>query len=93
MTKYVAIINTPGYLPTDDEPPTFDTAREAWSYLYDERLDEWSNYEYENYVRDEALLSMLQHPNEVGTVYGSTPGYDGDHDLGIAYSVEVAEDL
>lgn len=30
-------------------------------------------------------------PDHVGTVYGSTPGYDGDHDLGLAYSVSVAE--
>jgi len=28
-----------------------------------------------------------------GVVYGSTPGYDGDHDLGKAYSVVVAEPL
>lgn len=27
----------------------------------------------------------------VGTVYGSTPGYDGDHDLGLAYSVVRSE--
>lgn len=26
-----------------------------------------------------------------GTVYGSTPGYEGDHDLGLAYSVSTAE--
>lgn len=35
---YVAIINTPGYLPdSDSPPPTFDTVREAWEYLADER--------------------------------------------------------
>ena len=31
-------------------------------------------------------------PDGTGTVYGDTPGYDGDHDLGVAYSVVVAED-
>jgi hypothetical protein len=27
-----------------------------------------------------------------GTIYGSTPGYDGTHDLGLAYCVTVVED-
>lgn len=27
--------------------------------------------------------------NGTGTVYGSTPGYDGDHDLGLAYCVSI----
>lgn len=27
----------------------------------------------------------------VGTVYGPTPGYRGDHDLGLAYSVTLVE--
>lgn len=26
-----------------------------------------------------------------GTVYGHTPGYDGEHDLGLAYCVSLAE--
>lgn len=34
---YVATINTPGYLPWDDEPPVFETPREAWDYLAGER--------------------------------------------------------
>ena len=34
---YVATINTPGYMPMDDDPPVFETAREAWEYLADER--------------------------------------------------------
>lgn len=36
--KYLATTNVPGYLPMDDDPPTFDTAREAWAYLADERI-------------------------------------------------------
>lgn len=35
--RYVALINVPGYLPMDDEPPVFDTPNEAWSYLAEER--------------------------------------------------------
>lgn len=34
---YVATINTPGYLPEDDEPWEFDTASQAWEYLAHER--------------------------------------------------------
>lgn len=34
---YMATINTPGYLPEDDDPPVFDTASEAWTWLADER--------------------------------------------------------
>lgn len=36
--QFVATINIPGYLPMDDEPPTFDTAAEAWDYLASERM-------------------------------------------------------
>ena len=38
--SYLAIINMPGYLPdTDGELPEFETARDAWFYLYHERCD------------------------------------------------------
>lgn len=37
MTRYVATINTPDYMPWDDDPPVFDTANEAWEYLASER--------------------------------------------------------
>lgn len=37
MKGYLATVNIPGYLPMDDDPPTFDTASEAWRYLADER--------------------------------------------------------
>lgn len=33
---YVATVNVPGYLP-EREPTAFETAREAWSHLADER--------------------------------------------------------
>jgi len=33
---YMAVINTPGYLSEQDEPPVFATAREAWQYLVSE---------------------------------------------------------
>lgn len=34
---YVATVYVPGYLPMSDEPAAFDTAREAWAWLADER--------------------------------------------------------
>lgn len=123
--QYVATINVPGYLPMDDEPPMFDTAREAWSYLTDERTrgeDDYPDWhpgrwsaEYSETRETLAVLAESAHwrtsdrdnPGEdvaewlagnginadgTGTVYGDTPGYDGKHDLGLAYSVQVAED-
>lgn len=98
---YLATINIPGYLPMDDEPPTFDTARGAWEYLAEIRRGE----------EDAALVTVDSGPSEdepysstvndldakaqsgletVGTVYGDTPGYEGSHDLGLAYSVTLA---
>lgn len=35
---YMATINTPGYLPEDDDPPVFDTASAAWAWLASERV-------------------------------------------------------
>ena len=112
---YIATISTPGYLPdTTDDPPIFDTAREAWEYLYHERnSDEWDRepFEVEGEEHDHGPYTLCSVCSEredsetgdalyanaiggilVGTVYGPTPGYDGDHDLGIAYSVTEVED-
>jgi len=94
---YVATINTPGYLPDGtEEPPTFDTAEAAWEYLTDERMrheDETQEADehaepYSETVTELDRIRVLSHNGpEEGTVYGSTPGYDGSHDLGLAYSV------
>lgn len=105
---YVATINTPGYLPQDDEPPAFDAAQEAWAYLASEREREEDGATYApgtdtgEYSDDWLTLNYIANGEHVhgsphedtptsadgsGTVYGGTPGYDGDHDLGQAYSV------
>ncbi len=107
---YVAIVNVPGYLPMDDDPPVFDTAREAWQYLAGERERGEDDTEGEQYSTTRDHLAALGYPGLVGsdaanwlarngldpdgtgTVYGATPGYEGDHDLGLAYSVELTED-
>ena len=33
---FVVLENTPGYLPENDDPPTFRTQNEAWAYLVEE---------------------------------------------------------
>lgn len=110
--RYVATINTPGYLPDSTEPPpTFDTAKEAWTYLYHERV----NHERDNpcdlchdtmthgpfgdcdddtetatelgRMARWAGSGMVTDSEATGTVTGPTPGYDGDHDLGLVYEV------
>jgi hypothetical protein len=99
---YVATINVPGYLPMDDEPPTFESAADAWTYLRDERdhgLD--AAYVDDDETADRAyeeLCEMLARSindggpwDGTGTVYGDTPGYGGDHDLGLAYSVTLVD--
>ena len=95
---YVATINTPGYLPMDDEPPAFDTAHEAWVYLAAEREREEDGADENGLSPYSETADLLAQQAEVtklitvsdyghGTIYGGTPGYDGDHDLGQAYTV------
>lgn len=117
---FVATINVPGYMPMDDAPPEFDTARDAWQYLLGERKesedqgcdetcepgcewsertdaysDTWSTLDTLGNQRGDCtdeewwLLHGMSSDGQ-GTVYGRTPGYHGDHDLGLAYSVTVA---
>jgi hypothetical protein len=94
MTKYVATINVPGYLPVDDEPPVFDEAREAWQYLVSEVDRQWDEYpEDVNGACVEAHTAMHNvDQSQPGTVYAPTPGYEGSHDLGLAYSVSEVQD-
>lgn len=86
---FLATINVPGYLPMDDEPPVFDTAREAWQYLVSEVERSWDDFpEDDNGACIEAHTQFHNvNQDEEGTVYAPTPGYDGNHDLGLAYSV------
>jgi hypothetical protein len=100
MTRYVATVNVPGYLPMDDDPPTFDDPASAWAWLEEERAEQESaaildggEYAVSDCLATlRATVSSVRHGASVGTVYGPTPGYDGDHDLGLAYSVSVAEE-
>jgi hypothetical protein len=92
MIMFQAIINTPGYLSNQDELPEFETAAQAWEHLASERqrdLENDMNDDADLVEEDQALIEMDSHAEDgnLGTVYGRTPGYDGDHDLGVAYSV------
>jgi hypothetical protein len=119
---YVATINIPGYLPQDDDPPTFEDARSAWEYLANERERDEDNYEEwplidpsdpessgtTEYTETVATLRDLADESTdyataevqkdygvdsdgTGSVNGPTPGYDGDHDLGLDYTVSLVE--
>jgi hypothetical protein len=107
--KYVAIINTPGYLPdADDTPPVFDTVGEAWEWLAQQRRDAEDEAETvaQGYSATVNILQMVADSQDwstcenagvdplsaEGTVYGPTPGYEGDHDLGLAYTVMSREE-
>lgn len=103
---YVATINTLGYLP-ETEPAEFESAAEAWWFLYHERC------EYErDYINETGLcdgcgepyddghdadsevgvgLSSMAKRGVPGVLVGDTLGGSPTHDLGIAYSVIVAE--
>ena len=83
---YIATINTPGYLPWQDDPPEFENTAEAWQYLAEERrFQEDDSYSCSETV--ELLDRYAAEGHGEDTVYGDTPGYEGTHDLGLAYCV------
>lgn len=87
---FFALVNVPGYLPTEEDPPEFDTPREAWQYLVGEVKRSWDdNPEDTNGACVEAHTQMHNiDQDKPGVVFAPTPGYDGDHDQGLAYSVQ-----
>jgi len=92
---YVALINTPGYLPQDDDPPVFDDAAGAWEYLADERSYALDSSELspgpDSTLGELRRLAHLGRQAPIGhSVVGPTPGYAGSHDLGQAYTVMIA---
>lgn len=68
---------------TDDETPYSEThARLA----YLAHPLHWEHEHAASWVVNNGLDS-----DGTGVVYSDTPGYTGDHDLGLAYSVQIAE--
>lgn len=100
MPKYIAVINTPGYLPDSSEPPpVFDSAQEAWQYLAEERRrDEDAHFndpddpDMQGYSACVDMLDQHAAADLPGVVQGDTSGHEGDHDLGVAYCVDIAEE-
>ena len=92
LADYLAVINVPGYLPMADDQPWFSTAQEAWEYLLHEReaaeQGDDTTDEYSDVVHELRYWAQGREGfDALGTVFGGTPGYDGDHDLGLVYSV------
>jgi hypothetical protein len=77
----------------DDDPPVFDSPRDAWSWLAERRRESedfavdvtGDGGPYSSTVDELDAYASSEHGPD--TIYGDTPGYDGDHDLGLAYSV------
>jgi len=104
--RYLATMNTPGYLPwSDDAPPVFDTPAQAWGYLAGERREAEDATEYAETVDGDSADDSGEPYSDVvdeldtyessdrgpDTVHGYTPGRAGDRDLGINYSVTQVE--
>lgn len=91
--RYLATMNTPGYLPWSDDRMLFDTVQAAWEYLEAQRNEQWNDTESQGPDYDPVMgnMGILGKYGDCGTVYGSTPGNDGSHDLGIAYTVTKVE--
>lgn len=85
---YVATINTPGYLPWDDDPPVFETIKDAWGYLAAHREREEDMAECTHGTCEKALRALLSQ-DHCGSVHLHTPGYDGEHGLGLHYNVDI----
>jgi hypothetical protein len=86
---YLAVYNVPGYSPEMAAIP-FDTADEAWEYLWGEHDLALFNVGQDvpaAHVEAFAAARKAGH----GSVTLPTPGYTGDHDLGVAYTVERFE--
>src|SRR5687768_8204335 len=100
---YVAYINTPGYLPMDDDPPTFDSAIDAWDYLANIRREFDGSAELPGDSYSDTVLALEANSMRlkadgtpyqfIGTVYGpSVLGENDLHDLGYAYTVDWVEE-
>lgn len=100
--KFLALVNVPGYLGMEDELPEFDHVTDAWEYLTSCRRDDEDQVEEvaEGYSATVNKLEMaargefencdLDPITGLGTIHGETPG-GRMHDLGLAYTVIVAE--
>ncbi len=82
---YVVIENTPGYMPEDDDPATFEDYADAVAYL-NERAAEYADDPDGNYRVEFGWASSGN--------YAAVMVWDDDrtHDLGRYIGVELCED-
>jgi hypothetical protein len=106
---YLAVINVPGYLPVSDPEWSDSAQgawgyllgeRMAWEEAAPDDTGEFSGTVLAlQYLASEDHLPGSPHedwPTDgdgCGVIYGPTPGYDGYHDLGLAYSVRRIDHL
>jgi len=90
MTRYQAIINTPGYLSEQDDLIEFDSIKEAWEYLAEERERCWDWGMEELPEGEESALESLRSQDLCSVVVLPTPGEPRLYDLGVAYTVTEA---
>lgn len=98
---YTATMNVPGHPPWED-PHTFDTATEAWWYLYQERchaetaticdlcdgtMTHGPSGDCDDDSETGVALGQAARAGQVGSIHGPTPGYRGEGDPGVLYSV------
>lgn len=83
---YVAIISTPGYMPTS-EPVAFDTAGQAWDYLADEYADMIGSVDYDGVCEceDPTLCDAHAHEAECRAVLADSLRRAALPDVGTVY--------
>lgn len=100
MTGFLATVNVPGFLPDNIDPPTFDTAREAWEYLAGERRnaeDSASEFlgEFPGYSALVNTLESASNGTQADFANAGLDEIDGTGSVvgsGMAYSVTKVED-
>jgi hypothetical protein len=91
---YIVTENTPGYLPDDDDPATFDDLGEAREYAA-ELIDSYGEYIYEIVGLDEAEVEEAKsHARELpGDGSGVSVDFEQDeHSLGRHFAISPAEE-
>lgn len=84
--RYVVVENTPGYLPEEEDPATFETFAEAEAYAYEraaEACDAWN----ESREDDMTLASVSREHETLWRIVSDAP-----HDLGRVVEILPVED-
>jgi hypothetical protein len=88
MPRYIVIENTPGYLPDDDDPATFEDLEGAIAYLR-ERVESYCDFLAEGYDYAEDYKSEVWIADDGTEASVSDPRRA--HDLGRWFDVSIFE--